>query len=201
MLCPFLLTHHQNETMTLFNTAVASCGVPPVIIRISDIDVPYNIPEIDSQVISASMFLPPVDIFKLLVDATPENIAIYDNEYLIYLDSDIQLETIAMIISTAMTKFSNTQNLSPIIFEIPYDTFESCRLQVFLNFLYVRFGIGFNNTPHNLSFEPLSNMLNMIYTFNLISTQDFLACVPKLPNGNYNVFDININKVKEELNR
>lgn len=198
MLANFILSFSSNDTVNIYNNVINSCGIPPTIIKVSDIDTEYNIPEIDRESISASMFLPPVEIFKLLIDPTDENMYIFENEYINYLSSDIQSETIALIIVNAMQKFIDSNGMSCVIFEMNLDQFNTSRLDIFLNYLFFKFGISFNGS-HNLNFETLSNIYNLLYAFNLINGTEFLSKVPKLPNGNCNVYDFNISKIKEEM--
>lgn len=193
MLTDFIMTHSINETINIFNNYTNRTGIIPKIIQVTEFSPLYNIPLMDDNTIRASVFLPPYSSMQMLINNDDFNGFWYS--YSNYLNSEIPEETIALIINYSLKQFL-VHNNGLIIFH--FENSDSGYIECILNHLYFKYGISLNiHQSNNYSYSTLSNIFNLLFLFNLISEEEFLNNVPKLPNGYPNVYNYNIKKLKK----
>lgn len=197
MITNFALSFSDDDTKNIVYSNREVSGVDPIIIKIYDVPVYYDDEYLNSISIDASMFLPPVDVFRILID-TPNCIDAYVNEYIRYLNSEIPMESCALILAKSISMY-RLNNKSLIIFQMNVDTYNSNHMYVLFNHLFEIFGVNVNAPYNDLSYYKIANIANCCYEFNIIDIKTFVDIVPKREDGTLEVYNNNISKADREL--
>lgn len=191
MFTQFAMTTSYEDTILLFENYLSQTGIIPKVIHVAEFSPPYENQLIDDNTIRGAVFLPPYKAMEILIDNNDYNGFCF--EYDNYLNSDIPEETISIIMTYSMDAFKKYNGGGLVIFH--FENSDVGYLNIILNYLYFKYGINLINGCHEFNFNTLSNIYNNLFSFNLISKEEFLNNVPKLENGNPNIYHCNIDKL------
>lgn len=188
-----IMTQSQEETVYIFNDYYNKTGILPKVIQVMEFKPLYGDPLVDENTIYGSLLLPPYRSMQILIDSG--NIQAFADEYNRYLNSEFPEELIGIILYYNMEMFKQTNGDGLTIFN--FENTDSGYLDVLLQHMYFKYGISLlPECPNNYTFGTLSNIYNNLLNFNLISKEQFLNEVPKLPDNSPNIFPCNYDKLK-----
>lgn len=194
MFCNFIISKNSNQTEFIFNDYLCKYNIQPKIISVKEHTEVYQNPLINDNLINASMFLPPINSMDLLLDKN--DYGLFRADYESYLNSELPTETILIIIRHAMDTFSNTGGNGLIIFDLEM---EDIILDPLKDHLFYKYGISlYPEYPHNINFDTLSTLSNLMYGYSLLTKEEFIRIVPKFNDGRPNVYDFNKSKFNND---